>query len=195
MTLMNKDGKTVAGGEDFDGWAGAGDAWGADEDHLKRIAFERCRRIEDCGVDLAAVGVALDRYVECSERFLGGVFDVSGEQDRSGAGAEGRGGLDKGSQDVEEVVALEEFEHCGGFTTGHDEAVDSFEIPWQANKFRCRAQRLDGAGVGFVCALEGEDAYGAGLNERHRTDTLRVGRQREAVCRTGCMVWECLFLV
>ena len=69
------------------------DARGADEDHLQRAAGEGGLRGEDGGVDLAAVGVALDGDVECAERALRRVFDC-GEQDGSGAGAEGGRGAD-----------------------------------------------------------------------------------------------------
>ena len=41
MAGADQGGVAVAGGEGFDGGAGAGDARGADEDHLERAAGER----------------------------------------------------------------------------------------------------------------------------------------------------------
>ncbi len=81
-------------------------------------------------------------------------------------------------------MALKEFEHGGGLAAGHDEAVDAFKVGWEADELRCCAEGAERFGVGFVCALEGEDTYGEWLGG-HRTDTRRVGRQDETECRTG----------
>ena len=104
----DEGGEAVAGGEGLDRGAGAGDARGADEDHLQRRAGERGGRGEDGGVDLAAVGVALDGDVERGERALRGGFDARGQQDGPGAGAEGGRGADVGLEELEEAVAVEE---------------------------------------------------------------------------------------
>ena len=125
MAFADQDREAVAGGEGFYLWAGAGDAGGSDEDHFEWAAGEFGRGGEDGGVDLAAVGVAFDGNVERAERLLRGVLYVFCEKDRSGAGAEGRDVADEGGEGVEEVVALEEFEHGGGFAAGDDEAVDA----------------------------------------------------------------------
>ena len=134
MAFADEDGEAVAGGEGFDVGAGAGDAGGADEDHLEWAAGELGRGGEDGGVDLAAVGVALDGDVEGGEGRLRGILDVLGEQDGAGAGAEGRRGLDEGLEGVEEAVALEEFEEGGGFAAGDDEAVEIGEFGWGADE-------------------------------------------------------------
>lgn len=128
MTFADEDGEAVAGGEGFDGGRSAGDAGGANEDHFERAAVELCRCGEDGGVDLATVGVAFYGDVECSERCLGRMFDVAGEQDAAGAGSEGGRGLNEGFEGVEEVVALKKFEHGGGFAAGHDETIDAGEL-------------------------------------------------------------------
>ena len=125
MALTDQDGEVVAGSEGFDLGAGAGDAGGADEDHLEGGAGEFGGGGEDGGVDLAAVGVAFDSDVEGGEGDLRGILYVVREQDRSGAGAEGVEGLDQGAEGFEEAVALQEFEHGGGLAAGDDEAVDA----------------------------------------------------------------------
>ena len=165
VAFAYQDGEAIAGGEGFYVRAGAGDAGGADEDHLKRAAGEFGRRGEDGGVDLAAVGVALDGDVERGEGGLRRMLDVFGEEDGAGAGAEGWVGLDEGGEGVEEVVALEEFEHGGGLATGDDEAVEFFwasEFVWGADEFGGDAQGGEGFGVSFVGALQGEDPDGEG---------------------------------
>ena len=97
MAFADEDGEAVTGGEGFDIGSGVGDAGGADEDHFEGAAGEFGWRGEDGGVDLAAIGVALDGDVEGGEGGLRGVLDVFGEEDGACAGAEGWGGLDEGS--------------------------------------------------------------------------------------------------
>jgi len=162
IALADEDRVVIAGGEGFDLGAGAGDAGGTDEDHLERAALEFGGGGEDGGVDLAAVGVALDGDIEGGEGFLRWVRDFFGEEDRSSAGAEGRGGADEGFEGVEEVVALEELEHGGGLAAGHDETVDAGEFFGGADEFGGGSESLQGLDVRGVCALEGEDAYGKG---------------------------------
>ncbi len=165
VAFADQNGSAVAGGEGLDGGAGAGDAGGADEDHLERGAGKAGGRGEDDGVVLAAVGVALDGDVEDGEGALRGLGDVLGQQDGAGAGAEGGGGLDEGLEGGEEVIALEELEHGGGLAAGHDEAVyfSSFgagEVFGQADELRGGSEGGEDFGVGFVGALQGEDSNG-----------------------------------
>src|SRR5271156_1021357 len=72
VVLADENREAVAGGEDFDPGAGAGDAGGADEYHLKGAAGEFGWGGEDSGVDLTSVGVAFDRDVEGAEGDLRG---------------------------------------------------------------------------------------------------------------------------
>lgn len=88
------------------------------------------------------------------------MLDLFGEENGSGAGAESGGVLNEGDEGVEEVVALEEFEHGGGLAAGDDEAVDSFQLRGGADEFGGDAEGGDGAGVGLVGSLKGEDADG-----------------------------------
>ena len=166
ISLANENRKLVAGGKRFDPGTGSSDAGGADKDHFEGATFKFGGGSKDGGVDLPAVGVALDRDVKGFEGLLYGVLDVFGEKDCAGAGAEGGRGLDEGLQSVEEVVALEKLEHGGGLASRHDEAVDAFEIGREADEFWGRAESTEGFGVGFVCALECKDAYGNGSGHR-----------------------------
>ena len=176
VSLTDEHRVRFAGGEGFYRCAGAGNTRGANEDHLEGAAGESGVGVEDGGVDLAAVGVPLDGNVEGGQGFLGGIFDVCGEENGAGAGAEGGGGSDEGLEDVEEAVAVKELEHGGGLAAGHDETVDAIEVGWKADEPGCCAESAEHFGVGFVCALKGENAYGELLGG-HRTDTRGVGRQ------------------
>ena len=150
----DEGGEAVAGGEGLDRGAGAGDARGADEDHFERAAGEGGVGGEDGGVDLAAVGVALDGDVEGGEGALRRMLDLGGEQDGAGAGGEGWGGLDVGLQDFKKAIALEESEHGGGFAAGHNEAIETGELVRGANQPGGRAERGEGADVRVVGALK-----------------------------------------
>src|ERR1700723_2856787 len=152
MALADEDREAVAGGEGFYVGAGAGDAGGADEDHLQWSAFEFGRGGEDGGGDLAAVGVGL---------YCDGHGREGGRRGLLGVFGEGGGG-------VEELVALKEFEHGGGLAAGDDEAVDGWlaveggEFAGGADELGRDTEGLQGFGVGLVGALQGEDADGQG---------------------------------
>ena len=92
------------------------------------------------------------------------MLDLSGEKDGSGAGAEGGLGLDVGGEGFEEVIALEEFEHGCRFAAGNDEAIDSIEFFRGSDELRGGAEGGEGPCMGFVCALEGEDADDEGTS-------------------------------
>ena len=70
VSLLDQDGEAVALGEDVDTGSGLHDTRGADVDELHGAAFEFCRRGFDGAVDLASIGVALDRCVEDGEALL-----------------------------------------------------------------------------------------------------------------------------
>ena len=61
ISLPHQHGESFAAGQDFDARTVCGDARRADEDHLQRAAGKRGRFGQDRRVDLAAVGIALDR--------------------------------------------------------------------------------------------------------------------------------------
>jgi hypothetical protein len=159
MAFADQDGKAVTAGQGFNLRAGVGDARGADEDHLERAALECCRDGEDAGVDLAAVGVALDRDVEGGEGFLCGAFYVLCEQDRARTSAEGWRGFNEGLESVEEAIALEEFEEGGGLASRDDEAVDIGEFVQSADQLRRYGESSERFGVGLECSLQGEHTY------------------------------------
>ena len=161
VSLTNEDREGVAGGEDFHFGPGEDDARGADKDGFERNGLgsgrERGVKGEDGGVALIAVGVALDDDVEDGEALLGGVADLTGEEDGAGAGAEDWLPGGEGLELFQQAAAVEELEHGGGFAAGHDEAVEVLEA------FGVSNQRWDGSGfvkrggVPFKITLNGED--------------------------------------
>jgi hypothetical protein len=159
MAFANQDGKAIAGGQGFNLRTGVGDAWGANEDHLERTALECCRNGEDAGVDLATVGVALDRDVECGEGFLGGILYVFCEKDRAGTSAKGWRAFDEGLESVEEAITLEKFEEGGGLASRDDEAVDIDEFLRSADQLCRYGESSEGFSMGLECSLQGEHTY------------------------------------
>src|ERR1041385_8426252 len=93
-SLPEGDGVGAFGGEDFDAFADALDFGSANEDHLERrfagIVGESGEEFAfaDGAVDLASISVAANADVESSKSGLRRIFDFSGEQDCSSAGAE-----------------------------------------------------------------------------------------------------------
>jgi hypothetical protein len=111
VALLDEDGEAVAGGEDLDAVAGFYDTGRADVDHFERAAGELRFAGLDGAVDLTAVGVALDGCMEDAEALLRRVRDVGGEEDTSGAGAEGGFAGDEVLEGGKEAIALEKFEN------------------------------------------------------------------------------------
>ena len=123
FSLTDEHGKCIAAGQYFNFRTCFDDARSTNENHLQRFAGKGRGRDENGGVDLAPVGVAFDDDVECSEAALGGVADVAGKQDGSGAGAEGGFGVGEGCERVKEVAAgrvrtFKKFKDRGGFAAG-----------------------------------------------------------------------------
>lgn len=160
MTFAYEDRVVGAGSECFDGRSGLRDAWSADEYHLERAPGKCGFAVEDGGVDLTTVGVALYGDVERAEGFLGRVCHISGEQDDACAGPERGRFVDEILEDFEEAALLEELKHRCGFTAGHDEAVEAFEVGGQANELRRSAKFGDYLRVGVIGALQGKNPDG-----------------------------------
>jgi hypothetical protein len=131
----------------------------ANVNHLERAAGELRVAGLDGGVDLAAVGVAFDGGVQDAKALLRRVRDFGGEEDASGAGAEGGLGADEVLEGGEEAVAFQKSEEGGGFAAGDDEAVDGGELFGFADQDGVGSGFAEGLGVGVVIALDGEYAY------------------------------------
>lgn len=85
--LLDEDGFVSVGGENVNTLTDAADDRGADK-HRFQIGAVGHLDFRDLRVDLAAVGIAFDRYVHDSKGLLLGMVDLVGEQNGSGAGAE-----------------------------------------------------------------------------------------------------------
>ena len=157
MLLADENREAVALGEDFDTFASLYDAWGADVDHLQWAAFQLRFSFDDGAVDLASVGIAFHGRVEHGKALLRWIADFFCEQNASGTGAEGRFRFYKGLQRVEEAVAGEEFQECGRFAAGDDEAVDVYQLLGLADEDGFGSCIAQGDGVSIEIALNGED--------------------------------------
>src|ERR1700679_3528773 len=160
--LKHQHGKAIAAGKDCDAGTGFKDAGGAYEDHLKRAAGQFGFSAEDGGVDLPAVGIALDGGIEQAQGTLGGIENLARQQNGAGAGTEDWFDGAELLQGIEEVVLFQEAEHGGRFAAGEDEPVQGSAV--RAEIFRGFYQRRrcagleESLGVGGVVALEGKDA-------------------------------------
>ena len=141
VALADENRCSIACRQSLDARAGAGDAWGADEDHLDRVAGDGSRFDDDGRVNLTSVGVALHGDVKGREGGLRGVQDFVGQQDDPGTGAEGRRRADEVVEDGEEAIAFEMLEEGCRLTAGDDEAVEAFQLVWTADEPGDRAER------------------------------------------------------
>jgi hypothetical protein len=183
FSLADEHGEVVAAGKYLDRGTGFKDARSANEDHFKWLAGKGRGRDENGGVDLAAVGIALDDGVEDAEAALRRVADVAGEQDGSGAGAEGGFGVGEGCERVKEVAAgriptFKEFKDRGGFAAGEDQAVELIEFIGIADFDGVGARLSEGSGVGSEVALDGEDADDGSLFRVQSQSSYEVKRMR-----------------
>ena len=151
------------GGEDFDAFAKVRNLWGTDEDHFQRrlvllaLEIEEELAVADRAVDLASVGIAANANVEGSEASLRGIFDLLGEKDGSGAGAEGWLEADELLQFFESGFA-EKFEEGTGFASGDDEAVNLIKLLRLLDEHNFGAELFEPAAVGVKIALQGQNS-------------------------------------
>jgi len=104
------------------------------------------------------------------------IFDVRGEEDGAGAGAENGAALGGELADgVEETFFLEELELRGAFAAGEDEGVGMAEIGDGADLEGLHAESLESGGVCGEVALDGEDADGHGDVISYQFLVLRAG--------------------
>ena len=88
FSVADEGGKAIAAGEHIDGRSNFDDARCAYEDHLERPAGEGCFGGDNCGIDLAAVGVAFRHGIEDAQASLRGVAHLTSQKNCTGAGAE-----------------------------------------------------------------------------------------------------------
>src|SRR5271154_720293 len=106
LSLAHKNGEPLAVGEHFDIGANLRDARRADVDHLQRASGQGSLLGEDRAIDLAAVGIALDRGIEDTEAGLGWMDNFFRQQNAAGAGAKSGLSLDELLELTEKAVAF-----------------------------------------------------------------------------------------
>ena len=91
-----------------------------------------------------------------------GIFDFGGEQDRSGAGAEGGLEADELFQ-LFETFFSQQFQERAGFAAGDYQAIDVVELFGLFDEHNFGAQLFEPAAVGVEIALQGLNQADAGL--------------------------------
>jgi hypothetical protein len=157
-TALDEDGLALVFGEDGDSLSKFFDDWTANENHFERFVGECARAEEDVAGKLAAVAVAKNGHVEKLEGILRRIFDVSGEKNRAGTGAE-NGAVFGGelADGLVEAFFLEELELGGGFAAGQDQAVTRLEVGDGADFDSVGAEFAKAGGVSGEVTLYGED--------------------------------------
>ena len=159
MVFLDESGGAIEFGEDGNIGGYGFDNGTANENHFERIFFQGGGAEENIAGELAAVGVAKDGHVQQGERGLDGVFDVRGEKDGTGAGAENGSALGGELTDgVEQAFFLEELKLRGALAAREDEGIGFAKIGDGANLEGWHTESVESSGVCGEVALNGEDA-------------------------------------
>ena len=110
----------------------------------------------DGAINLAAIGVAPDADVDGSEADLLRIFDLSGQENGSGAGAECRFEPRELLQFFESGLA-QEFEESAGFAAGNDQTVELIQLLGPFHEHNLGTQLFEPAAVGVEISLQGQD--------------------------------------
>ena len=165
VAILNEDGLAIVFGEDGDSLPDCFDDGSADEDHLEWFFGECGRTGEYIASELAAVAVAENGHIKELQGILRGILDMSGEENRSGAGAEDGVFFRELADGVEEAFFLEELQLSGGFPAGENQAIAGVEVGYGTHFDRVSAEFAKASGVGFEITLHSEDAdfHGRGI--------------------------------
>src|SRR5215469_5969059 len=132
---------------------------GANEDHLNRRGAQPA--FADGAIKLAAIGVPADRDVKRAESRLLRVFHFAGQQDGSGAGAEG--GLQAHElPELLESLRTKQLEKRARLAAGDNEPVNLVELFGLFDQHDGGAKSFQAAAVRVEIALQGQDT------DRHR---------------------------
>ena len=187
FTLLHENRMAFVFAKNFDARANRFDDRRADKNHFDgRIAQFGAARVNVAG-DLAAVSVAQHGNVEQPKRLLFRPMHFAREHDRAGARAEERAAIlsRKLLQRVEETFFLHHFKMRGALATGKNYAFQPFQILRPSNKFPRLTKTLERLGVGFVVALNGDDADTRVVIRCHaRTKFKSLEHSTEATERT-----------
>lgn len=157
VALADQGRVPLAEGESLDLWPDLHNTRRANKNHLQRSAGERSFARFNTGIDLAAIGIALDDCVEHSQAALRRIADLAGQQDTAGAGSEDRFPCAELAQGLEEMPLIEELEHGCGFAARQDKGVDSAQLFGIANLAGLGSCLGEGEGMGSIIALDSEN--------------------------------------
>ena len=149
------------GGEDLDAGPGPFDQRGPDEDSVEWVVDTDDVEIGLERIDLATEGVAPDANVDGGEPALvrPPVAHVDGEQDHSGAGAEGRHPRRQPVPErIDEPRRLQEHRHGRRLAPGDDQRLHLVELGWGAHLDPADAEAGEDGEMVADVALQGEHA-------------------------------------
>src|SRR5262249_28804621 len=130
---------------------------GANKDHLQRLVAEPRWRLADKAFILPSVGVAAYADVERVQGLLRRIVNFRGQQNRPGAGAEGRLGGDKVAQLLQEAALDEKIQKGARLAAGNNDAVDRVQLFWLAHQRDLGSKLFEPRLVGFIVALDCEN--------------------------------------
>ena len=158
-SLANSYGIGSLGGENFDAFTHVRDLRSADENHLERHFFQFALKISDelsfanRAIDLTPVCIATDSDVERTQSGLGGVLNLGGQQDRSGAGAEGRLRAHK-IPELLETLLSKKLQKCPRLASRNHKAIDVVELLRFSNQDYLGTEFFKAAAVGVEIPLQ-----------------------------------------
>ena len=156
--VLDEDGPPLVFGQDGDSLSNLFDDWATNENHFKRLFGECARAVEDVAGKLAAVAVAENGHVEKLEGILRGIFDMRGEKNRAGTGAEnGVAFTGELADGVIQALFLQKLKLGGRFATGQDQSVTRLQVSDGADFDGVGAQFAEAGRVSSKVTLYRED--------------------------------------
>ncbi len=137
-------------------------------------------------VHLAAKGVAVDFGVHHPQDGLMFDANVLRQEDEAGAGSPGGGGAGKAAQRLNQPVLGGQLANGCAFTARDDEAIQPFQVLWQAHLGGLRAQAAQHFFVFNEGALQRQNANLHGVSPRENVVRFAVwlrGVAAALVCR------------
>jgi len=155
-TLLHPHRISLIGSEDLNIWADFPYNGRPNEDgfHLFTSGVD----FRDAAIQLAAIRIALHSDIHQSKARLGWTGNFTSEKNCPGTGSEDRLVLAEGAQRLKQMFQVDQLEHRGALSAGHDQAVARLQILCCADLDGMGACLFQSAHMSMEVALEGENA-------------------------------------
>ncbi len=157
LSFAHQHGITIALRQHFNPVTDVLDSWSTNEDHLQRITAELSYSLDDAGIDLSSIGVAPDRHVDSIQAGLMRVFDLLGQQDRTGARPKRRLVMNEIAELLKSLFT-QQLQKRAGLATRNDQAADLIKLLGLAHEYDISAEFFQSPPMGFEITLQCEDA-------------------------------------